>query len=260
MIVNRLLNFELNNSLWLLFMRRISRFFKIYFTPSILKKLPKNNHPLINLEVFFTRQYKNFKRGNFFFNKDLYKNLKKNFKYNQKIKVLDFGGENIDLYLFLKKKFPKIEISVINQLKINKYLLDFIKKKNIKGVKIFSNIEKISRVKFDFVYFGSSLQYIKDYDKILKFLFKKKIKYICISATSYFKSNYNADKIILKQVNLLPIRLYCYSFNYNYILKFFSQYGYSIIRKKINPYKKINFKNFPFEIKYLNILFKKKIQ
>lgn len=238
-------------------MRRISRFFKIYFIPSSLKKLPKNNHPQFNLKFFFRNQYVNYRRGNFFFNKDLYKNLKKNFKYNQNIKVLDFGGENLDLYLFLKKKFPKIEICVINQLKINKYLLKFIKKKNIKGIKILSSIEKISRVKFDFVYFGSSLQYIRDYDKILKFLFKKKIKYIYISATSYFRSNLNSDKIILKQVNLLPIRLYCYSFNYNYILNFFSQHGYSILRKKNNPYKKINFKNFLIEIKYLNILFKK---
>ena len=125
------------------------------------------------VDIFFNLQYKNFIKNNLNFNKDLYRNLVKNFSKNKKIKVLDFGGENIDLYLFLKKKFSNIHIYVINQPKLNNHLRNFIKRKKIKGISVLSDINKLKKTKFDYVYFGSSLQYIKDYDKILKVLFKK---------------------------------------------------------------------------------------
>ena len=38
----------------------------------------------------------------------------------------------------------------------------------------------------------------------------------------------------------------------------FKNNGYEKVFKEDNSYKKINFRNFPYEIKYLNILFKKK--
>ena len=58
------------------------------------------------------------------------------------------------------------------------------------------------------------LQYVKDYDKILKiyWVLKKKIKYFYISATSFFNSDILGDKMVLKQVNLFPAELYCYCF------------------------------------------------
>ena len=257
LMINKVLNLNIKNYFWLLFARKISRFFKIYFVPTSKTILPKNNHPLKNLNIFFYNQYKNFIKNNLNFNKDLYRSLEKNFPKKQNIKILDFGGENIDLYLFLKKKFSKIHINVINQQKLNSHLQGFINKKKIKGITILPNINKLKVAKLDFVYFGSSLQYVKDYDKILKILFKKKIKYLYISATSYFKSENSNDKIILKQVNLLPSQLYCYCFNYQYILSLFRDHGYTKISEKPNSYKKINFKNFSFEINYLNILFKR---
>ena len=256
-MINKILNFNIKNYFWLLFARKISRFFKIYFVPTNKKILPKNNHPLKNLDIFFNNQYKNFIKDNSNFNKDLYRGLIKNFSKNQRIKILDFGGENIDLYLFLKKKFSKIHIYVINQPKLNYHLQRFINKKKINGVTVLSNTDKLKNSKLDFVYFGSSLQYIKNYDKILKIILKKKIKYLYISATSYFKSKDFNDKIILKQVNLLPTELYCYCFNYHYIFSLFKCYGYTKISEKQNSYKKINFANFSFKINYLNILFKR---
>ena len=161
------------------------------------------------------------------------------------------------MYLFLKKKFSKIYIYVINQPKLNYHLQRFINKKKIDRITVLSNTDKLKNIKLDFVYFGSSLQYIKNYDKILKIILKKKIKYLYVSATSYFKSKDFNDKIILKQVNLLPTELYCYCFNYHYIFSLLKNYGYTKISEKQNSYKKINFKNFSFKINYLNILFKR---
>ena len=106
-MINKILNLDIKNHLWLLFARKISRIFNIYFVPTKKKYLPNRNHPLKNLNIFFDNQYKNFKNKKFNFNKDLYKSLINNFSKNQNIKLLDFGGENIDLYLFLKKNFLK---------------------------------------------------------------------------------------------------------------------------------------------------------
>lgn len=257
-MINKILNLKIKNHLWLLFTRRVARIFNIYFVPTEKKYLPNENHPLQNLDTFFDSQYENFNNKKFDFNKDLYRSLINNFSKNQSIKLLDFGGENIDLYLFLKKKFSKIKIYVINQPKLNYRIKNFVIKKEISNINILTNIDKIKNLHFDYVYFGSSLQYVKNYNKILKILLKKKIKYIYISAASFFNSDILGDKIVLKQLNLLPSVLYCYSFNYRYILTLFKNNGYTEISKKKNSYKKINFRNFPIEIKYLNILFKKK--
>ena len=258
-MINKLLNLEIKNFFWLILIRKISRIFKIYFVLSDKNYLPKNNHPLHNLKLLFENQYNNFLENKFNFNKDLFHNLKKHFLKQKKIKILDYGGENLDLYLFLKKKFPKISIIVINQKKLNNILKNFIKKKKIKNIQVFSDIKKINHIKLDLVYFGSSLQYIKNYEEVLKLLLKKKIKYFCISATSFFYSKFN-KKIILKQVNLFPYFLYCYSFNYIHISSLFNKYGYKIMNKKLNPYKKINFRNFSIKIEYLNIKYKKFIR
>ena len=256
-MINKILELELNNYFWLYFLKKILRLNKIYFILSNKKYLPYNNHPLDDSDNFLEEQYNKFNNNKFNFNKDLFKNLKKIFRYNSNLKVLDIGGENLDLYLFLKKKFPKIKIYVVNQSKLIKSFKKLINKKNIKGINVFSNVKDINNINFDFVYFGSSLQYIKFYDKILVYLLKKKINYFCISATSYFYSGSSNKKIILKQLNLLPQKLYCYCFNFNHIESFFKKFNYKKIFKKQNPYKKINFQNFKMKIEYLNVLYKR---
>ena len=63
---------------------------------------------------------------------------------------LDYGGENIDLYMFLKKKFPKIHIIVINQSPLNFHLKKFLKKKKLRNIKVLSNKSKLKNIKFDY--------------------------------------------------------------------------------------------------------------
>jgi len=248
---------ELNNFLWLKIARKISRLFKIYFVKTDYKILPKNNHPLINLENIFEKQYKNYQKEKKFFNKAIYLHLKRNFKRKDKIKFLDYGGENIDLYLFLQSRFPKICITVVNQQLLNFYLKKFLKKKKLKNIKVLSNKLKLKNLKFDYVNFGSSLQYIKEYEHLLKTLINKNIKFFNITATSFFYEKSSTKLFIAKQVNLLPTIMYCYFFNYYYIKLFFNKFDYEVKQRKINSFKKINFKNLKTKIEHLDILFEK---
>ena len=256
-ILNKLLNVEFNNFLWFFLLRRLCRLNKIYFNLSDKKKLPQNNYPLTNLNKLFETQYSNYLQQNKKLNLDIYNLFKKYFKKNSKIKLLDYGGENLDLYLFLKDKYPNIKIIVVNQLKLVNFLKKFLKKRKIENIKVFNNFYKIKNIKFDFVYFGSSLQYIKNYEKILDLVVKSSSKYIYISASSFFYGDLAKKNIIVKQLNLLPIIMYCYLLNFNFIRKYFDKKNFIILSKKRNPFKKINYRNFEFKIDYLNVLFKR---
>ena len=121
-IFNKFLNIEINNFLWLFLLRRICRLNKIYFNLSDKKKLPENIHPLSSLNTLFEAQYSNYIQKMKKFNLDIYNTFKKYFKKNSKIRLLDYGGENLDLYLFLKDKYPNIKIIVVNQLKLVNFL------------------------------------------------------------------------------------------------------------------------------------------
>ena len=256
-MVNYLLRIKQENILWLKIVRKISRIFKIYFVKTTYKTLPKNNHPLINLENIFEKQYNDFQNNKKLFNKDIYLHLKKNFKFNEKIKFLDYGGENVDLYLFLKKKFPRIYITVVNQPFLIFHLKKFLKKRKLRNIKILTSKEKLNNLKFDYVNFGSSLQYIKNYEQLLKNLLIQNIKFCNISATSFFNQKSLLKMFVVKQVNLLPTIMYCYFFNLYTFRLFFKKYNYGVKHKKINSFKKINFKNFKVKIKHLDILFEK---
>ena len=255
-IINKVLNLEISNFFWLLIMRKISRFYKIFFVPTNKKDLPFNNHPVRDLKGFFDYQFSFYKNKKF--NLFVYYLIKKNFKKNTKVRFLDYGGENLDLYLYLKDEFPRIDITVINQAKLNIELKKFIKNKKILGIKVFKNIKNSKNTKYDFVHFGSSLQYLRNYEKILNFLLRKTVGFLCISASSFFYENIK-KRIVTKQVNLLPMTLYCYIFNFNYLKKLIIRQNFKILAKKKNSYKKINFNNFDLKVDHLNLIFKKNV-
>jgi hypothetical protein len=257
-MINNILNLKFKNLLWLYFIRRLSRFNKIFFVPTKKLRLPRGNHPLGNLYSFFDDQLDNFKKNNLDFNLDLYRVLKKKFKKNSKICLLDYGGENLDLYLFLKKKFSKIKIVIINQPQVNKVLKKIILNKKIKNLSVIENINQANLRSFNFINFGSSLQYINNYEKILIYILKKTKGFFYLSASSFFFNRKFKKNIVVKQVNLLPSIFYCYIFNFLFIKRLFAKYKYYILFKKQNSYKKVNFYNFKINIKYLNILFFKK--
>ena len=257
-MINNILNIQSNNFIWLYLIRKLSRFYKIYFVPTKKKRLPKNNHPLGDIKNLLENQLTNYESDNLQFNFDLFKVLNKYFKKNSKIRILDYGGENLDMYLFLGRKFSNIKIIVINQPRVNKILKKIIKKEKIKNVSVVKNIDQLSLRSFNFIHFGSSLQYIDNYETILLRLLKGFKGFFYLKASSFFLKNVSKKNIVAKQVNLLPSILYCYIFNYRLIKSLFYKYKFFILSKKNNSFKKVNFKNFNIDVKYLDILFFRK--
>ena len=79
-MINNILNIQSNNFIWLYLIRKLSRFYKIYFVPTKKKRLPKNNHPLGDIKNLFENQLTNYENDNLQFNFDLFKVLNKYFK------------------------------------------------------------------------------------------------------------------------------------------------------------------------------------
>lgn len=254
-MINKILEYENQNYFWLKIARRIARLRNIYFVPSSKNILPKKNYPLKNVKNFFREQLFNFENKKLKFNKNLFRILSIYFKKNSVINLLDYGGENLDLYKYLIKNFPKIEISVLNQPRLNNELRKIIKKKKIGKIKVFSNINQIKAKKFNFIYFGSSIQYLRNHENVLDKLFKNTSKFLYITATSFFYEKNFKKKLVVKQVNLLPTILYCYIFNFHYFKKMMNRGKLKILFKSKNEFKKISFNNFEFKIDHLNILF-----
>ena len=114
----------------------------------------------------------------------------------------------------------------------------------------------------DILYFGSTLQYIKNYkEELIKFFSKS--KYILISQTPFFQNDKLKEKIILKQTNMHPEINFLYLFNINYFIRFMEKNSYELVEKNINKVTKfLNFKNFDRkkykDINMYDLLFKQK--
>lgn len=233
-----------------------------FFVPTKLSNLPKNFYPVTTNLRSQTDLIFEFDKNKKLINETTKKNLDKflfDLYKKYPFSFLDVGGDNIDLYLFLS-----------NKLNIKKYLLFnfpeiisiFNKIKSQFSYKKFYPINKINSLKdVDFVYFGSCIQYFKNYKSFLKIIFKKKPKYILFSGTSFFYNSINKDTLVVKQTNILPSTVYLFFFNYKNFINFFDHCGYKLVSSTKNDTTKVNYKNFkPYlqKVKYLDLLFKKK--
>ena len=242
--------------------RKLFRKYKIFFVPTNFNTLPKNFYPIVtNLNKQKNLIFK-YKKNNKLINQTTKKNLDKfllKFFGKSKFSFFDIGGENIDLYLHLSKN-----------LNINKYyiynfktLINIFKRLNkiFKFNQLFpiNNVNSIQGI--DFAYFGSCIQYFKNYKIFLRSIIKKKPKYIFFSGTSFFYDKLIKDHIVVKQTNYLPNTIYLFFFNLNNFIKFMNLNGYKLVFSEVNKSAKVNYKNFSHilkKIEYLDILFKRK--
>ncbi len=242
--------------------RKLFRKYNIFFVPSSFQKLPKNFYPITtnySLQENFLLKFFDKKK---LINGTTQKNLDKfllNIYKNNSFSFFDVGGDNIDLYLFLTNKlnikkyyisnFPDI-IAIFKKLKFKFKLNNFYP---------IANNKTTSHI--DFVYFGSCIQYFRNYKTYLDSLFHKKPNYILFSGTSFFYSSINKDTIVVKQTNILPATVYLYFFNYQNFINYFDKRGYKLLLSKKNNTTKVNYKNFKPHLKkidYLDLFFKKK--
>ena len=94
-----------------------------------------------------------------------------------------------------------------------------------KKVKYINNLDQIKR-KVDIVCFISSIQYLKNYEKIILKLKKYKPEYFIITRTFFHKNNYNFYSI----EHGIPGSVHPYIFfSFHRLKNFFSRNGYNLI-------------------------------
>lgn len=260
-IINKFFLSNFFNSLPFFFQRKIRKYFhSSYFCITNKNKLPKTNY-----RSNFTVRYQKYILDNFntkrYISKNSFKSLEKllvKLKLN-KIYFYDFGAGDINTYLEVKnrKNFKYFYYDLPNKRKVIKKIISLHKLKNIKVID--DPLEK--RLNFNFAFFGSSIGYYENYDKILQKIISIKCKYVLFSGLILFENN-NTTKntIILKQLNVLPNINYVLMFKKQKFIELFVKNGYKLVFITKNHFKKIHFKNLFFfskKISYVDILFKK---
>ena len=162
--------------------------------------------------------------------------------------VLDYGGGLIS------------QSNLINKISLKNYNFTiynpYIKKKKenfLFNYSVIDNISHLSKKKFDIIYFGSCLQYVKDEELLTKLNFIAKSKFILITHTplSFDAKNFVLEKQ-KKQKNLSQ-KIYTYDF----IIKKLLKNKFTLIFKSTNDFKYSGLQKKKKYIKSMNLLFKK---
>ena len=259
-LLNNFINSKFFDKLPKYLSRRFFKIFKIFFVETKLNSLPSNNHPInINeseqlaiIENFKDKFYKPFSTCSYLLEViSVYKTQKKN------ITLLDFGANNIDNFIYLKRYLNEFEYIYHDLPKNNSIIKELIKMKNFKNIIVIDAIEEIDN-NIDFAFFGSSIHYINDYKELLKKISLKKIKHIIFSHTPFYTSKYNDKDVVMKQVNMHPIINYAYLIEYRNFLSMMDKNGYKLISQNKNTLIKFlnfkNFKNYSF-LNFLDLIF-----
>ena len=241
--------------------KKIFKLFKIFFVETKLNDLPETNYPLLNPKIELEKS-KILQRNNlrpYITYAHLPDLLEMLIGKNEKINFVDIGAGNLNLYYYLRKKFENLNYFFKDQHQVEEFVKDFIKDEKLDKISV-GEIANLNLV--NIAYFGSSLQYIKNYKKELKTFFKK-THYILISQSPFFTNDNIGEKIVLKQLNMHPFINYLYLFNFQKFLNFMNENNYNLIEKNINNVTKfLNFKNFSKdlykEINMYDLLFKLK--
>ena len=169
------------------------------------------------------------------------------------LKILDFGANNIDNFVYLNRYLKNWEYFYHDQPSYNKYINEIVENKNLKNIKVIDNLDDIKE-KLDFVFFGSSIHYVKEYRNLLKKVIDMKSKFMVFSHTPFFLSEKSKKDIVLKQVNIHPIINYAYLIEYENFIKFMDINNYSLISQNKNNFIKfLNFKNF-YDFSFISFL------
>ena len=243
------------------------KFFKYCFLPTSLNFLPKLNYPIQNnynhqKELIKKFEFNN-KQNSSMTCPNLIQLLLMSFKQDEEFSFLDIGGEKIDFYLELKKKFKNVKYYVFNQKGVLEVFNNLKNEYSFKDLNIIFEVSQIYKNKYEFINFGSCIQYINNYSEILNNITNVSKNYIFFSATTLYNSkdkNFNKN-IVVKQINLLPTIFYMYFFDREHFSQYFLKKNYCLLFEKKNLTENINydnFKNLLKSIQYTDIMFSKK--
>ena len=241
------------------------RFFNYYFIPTNYSKLLKNNYNIKNsydVQKKLINNFKyNFKQNSFMTYPHLMELLYEKFNDDEKIMFLDIGADNVDFYLELNSKFKNIEYFFCNLKPVNDIFKKLKYENNYQNFFIVDQIDDVLNKNFDFVNFGSSIEYFHDYEIILEKI-SNIGKNIFFSGTTLFETKNEKYKkhLIVKQVNVYPEN-YLYFFNREYFFSIFQKNNFKLLFEKKNFTDEVDYNNFNriFDnINYMDFLFTKK--
>ena len=264
-ILNKLYKSNIINFIPNYFLRKLKKFFNYYFVEIPIEKLPKNNYPrTITLEGQ-EKLIKNFNTKNYIPSTScpyLVQLLKLIFnKQSKEYNFLDFGGENIDYYFYLKKNFKNLRYFYFNQKHHNQIIAELKKKYLLKDLIILNSLDDIKKNNYNFINLGSVIHYIEDYKLALNSLMETNPEYFFLTAQVYYENKVNEKgNIIVKQVNTFPHINFFYFFEYEPFLKIFKLKNFELLFKTLNFTDNINFVNFDKKygkIEYCDLLMKK---
>ena len=265
-IINIIYNLPFSNFLTGFIKKKLLKENQITFIPTKKEKLPKEHYPNLNSEEFQKEIISLYSKNNkISFNTylDLKNLLKKKFNSESKFNFLDVGGEKLDFYLDISKEFTNINYFLINLPEVNQIITNLKDKYSFDNLKVLNNLNEIKNNDYDFVYFGSSLQYLNNYKNYINEILPITREYVFLSATWFFLNDNSQKEIVVKQLNYLPKQYYLYFFNLNFIQKLFENQSFKIEFKEVNNSYSCSFKNFEKlnlkNIEYNNILFTKMI-
>lgn len=158
----------------------------------------------------------------------------------KKINILDYGSN----FLACSNLDNKIECKNINYILYNPFEKREILKKNFGKLKIkcINQIDSIKRIKFDIINFGSSLQYLENFENLIKSInFKLKSK-ILFSATpitfgrTYYTKQLNAKNLNQKIYSIKQIEKVLKKKKFTLTFKSCLNFKFSSIKKKKNTF------------------------
>lgn len=159
----------------------------------------------------------------------------------EKIKILDIGSGFANTFFYLTSNFKKQIDYIAVDLKEIVHTLN----QRMRGYGNFKayTFDKVPSEKFDLVYFGSSLQYVEEYENYLVQICKLKAPVIFISDTPMGSEN----TFITVQVNMRGRRIPKWVFSKMEVVGLLESHGYTLIAESlVDWHQKIhNFDNFP---------------
>lgn len=246
--------------------RKINKkFFNFYFIPTNNSNLLNDNY-INNNNYDYQKKliddYKhNFQQNSFMTCPHLIELLLIKFNSDEEIMFLDMGADNVDFFLELNSKFRNVKYFFCNLKSVNSIFEKLKNENSYKNMFIIDTIDEVSNKKFDFINFGSSIQYFENYEDVLNKV-SKIGNNIFFSGTTLFETRnekYNKN-IIVKQINMYPDINYLYFFNKQYFYSIILKNNFKLLFEKKNLTDNINYHNFHkiFDsINYMDFLFSK---
>jgi len=234
------------------FRKKLKKHFNYYFVDTSLSKLPENNYPFITTLEKQENLMHRFNSENYIpwttcpylvqILKTIFHNQSHDFNF------LDFGGENIDYFLYLKKNLKNLNYYYFNQKKNNEVLKVLKKKYSIEDLNIINDLDDIKKNKYQFINLGSVIQYVENYKSALNMFMDLNPEYIFLTGIHFFKGIYRdksnqRENTIVKQLNVFPQINFLYFFEYETFINMFKSKKFELIFKTSNYTDKINYNN-----------------